>query len=135
MDLSEKEYYTGVFFQLLYHIGLLGLGFGFLELLHSEDALYTYTTALCFVGLFLIGKLGLLVYIRYSLQPLQLTTMYIQLLLAVCLGGIFYEFYTTVLIDSYESFYYTIIIYTLFVNHIISYRYVDTGTNKVIFSD
>lgn len=133
MDLSEKEYHLGLALTSIYTIGLLGIGLGFVEMLFAKEPVFTYSITIVFLSIFVIGKIITLSYVRYSLTLKDLNSMYAQILLVFFLTGIFYEFYTTFITQSYESFYYTVLVYTYFVNYIISYQYIDTETNAVLF--
>ena len=123
MKLSSKEYYTGLALTITYYIGLLGLSLGFLELLFGADKFYTYLTATLFATLFVVGKLTTMAFIKYSLKLVNLKTIYTQVLLVVGLTGVFFEFYSVFITPSYEAFYYTLLIYCVLVDKIISYQY------------
>lgn len=133
MELSQKEYYTGVFLTILYNLGLLGLGLGFLELLFNSEPVYTYLTAGIFASLFVIGKLLMMSFVKYSLKMVELKTIYTQVLVVIGLAGVFFEFYSAFISPSYEAFYYTLLIYSLFADRIISYHYFDGHHTEQIF--
>lgn len=133
MQLSDKEYYTGLFLTFLYHIGLLGLSLGFIELLFNTDPVYTYLITSVFAAVFILGKIAMMAFVKYSLKMVELKIIYSQILIAIGLAGIFLEFYSTFITASYESFYYTILIYCLFVDRIISYHYFDGQNTEQLF--
>lgn len=133
MDISSKEYYTGIFLTAIYHIGLLGLALGFIELLFTEEPVYTYLITGIFATLFVLGKLTMMVFVKYSLKLVDMKTIYTQILLVIFSAGLFLEFYTTVISPSYKAFYYTILIYCLFADRLISYHYFDGQNTEQLF--